>query len=533
MMTTNRLTETTMATGTDRERHQHQEMSDQNVKCGVSRLIAPPRACGTNVEGTALPRDRTIPFSALSRYAVVILLLVAFTGCATSLETAADLERASSLIAERSGESPQWDLPWDEPHPIWDGVSPLAEDDALRIALVNNRAIRAALEEIAIARADLVQSGLLPNPVLSVALGFPIDGSGGATSVGVGLTQQLVALWRRGDRMAVAEHDLDRVILSMSDQALELAKDVRQQHAEIAFAARDRALLAEQHALLEDLASLMQRRLEAGEASRLDVSRLSVQKQMMRAARIEQDQQITQHKLELLALMGRSEASTEWEIVQTPIVPAITPPSDREIPSPGMPPALPDERDLIERIDTQRLDLLAVRATADLHAASLRLEDRQRLFRSVEAGAGFERDDDRRRELGPTVAMEIPIFDTNDAKVARAAAMYRQSIIEADRIRQRAITEVRSLYAECLRLADLIALHGSEILPAVEENLRLVQQSLDAGVIDASILIEAQRERIDTHLRLNDLHRRLTLRQIALDRAVGGAVGEAVGGRIE
>jgi outer membrane protein, heavy metal efflux system len=446
----------------------------------------------------------------------IIALMMALTGCATSLDTAPDMQRASSLIAERSGESPQWDLSWDEPHAIWDGVSPLAESDAVRIALVNSRAIRAALEEIAIARADLVQSGLLPNPVLSVALGFPIDGSGGATNIGVGLTQQLVALWLRGDRMTAAEFDLDRAILSVSDHALELVKIVRQQHAEIAFASRERALLAEQQALLEELVSLMQQRQDAGEASRLDVSRLSVQKQMMRAALIEQDQQITQDKLELLSLMGWSEVSIEWEIDHTT--------KAQGFPSLGFPPGIPDERALTERLDTQRVDLLAARATAYLHAASLRLEDRQRLFRSVEAGVGFERDDDRRKELGPIVSLEIPIFDTNDAKVARAAAMYRQSIIEADRIRQQAITEVRSLHSECLRLADLIALHESEILPAVEENLRLVQQTLDAGIIDATVLIEAQRERIDAQLRLNDLHRRITRQKIALDRAVGGRI---------
>ena len=44
-------------------------------------------------------------------------------------------------------------------------------DQEVTIALQNNRPIRAALEGIASARADLVQSGRLPNPVLSATFG--------------------------------------------------------------------------------------------------------------------------------------------------------------------------------------------------------------------------------------------------------------------------------------------------------------------------------------------------------------------------
>lgn len=438
-----------------------------------------------------------------------LALMTTLTGCA-SLDTAPDVDRATALVGERTGEAPQWDLPWDEPHAIWDGESPLAGDDAVRIALVNNREIRAALEEIAMARADLVQSGLLPNPVLNIALGFPIDGSGGATSVGIGLTQQLVALWLRGDRMTAAEFELDRAILNVSDDALELVKLVRQQHTEILYAEQRRSLLAEQQSLLEQLASLMQQRQDAGEASRLDVSRLTLQRQTLDAALLEQEQQVVQHKLSLLSLMGWSEASIEWTI-------------ENESNAQGWQYlGVPDERDLIAILDTQRLDLLAARATADAHAAALRIEDRQRLSRGVDAGIAFERDDDRRKELGPTVSLEIPIFDTNDAQVARALAAYRQAAIEADRVRQRAITEVRVLRSECARLAELITLHDDEILPAVEENLRLAQQSIEAGIVDATVLIESQRERIGARLQLSDLERRLTNRRHALERAVGG-----------
>ena len=47
----------------------------------------------------------------------------------------------------------------------------LTGDSAVQIALLNNRALRATLEEIGISRADLIQAGLLRNPEFSAA--FP------------------------------------------------------------------------------------------------------------------------------------------------------------------------------------------------------------------------------------------------------------------------------------------------------------------------------------------------------------------------
>jgi len=41
---------------------------------------------------------------------------------------------------------------------------PLAAEDAVQIALLNNRSLQASFDELGISEADLVQSGRLPNP---------------------------------------------------------------------------------------------------------------------------------------------------------------------------------------------------------------------------------------------------------------------------------------------------------------------------------------------------------------------------------
>ena len=97
------------------------------------------------------------------------------SGC-VSVDPTADYEEAMSLVEQRSGWRPDWNTPWSGTVTTWDGTSPLSSDQVVTIALQNNRELRATLEGIAAARADLVQSGLLPNPVLSAAYGPSIRG---------------------------------------------------------------------------------------------------------------------------------------------------------------------------------------------------------------------------------------------------------------------------------------------------------------------------------------------------------------------
>jgi hypothetical protein len=61
------------------------------------------------------------------------------------------------------------------------------------MALRNNRVIRSQVEQISASRADLVQAGLLPNPVLGLTLRFPVDPVSGGTFIGAQVVQSFTA----------------------------------------------------------------------------------------------------------------------------------------------------------------------------------------------------------------------------------------------------------------------------------------------------------------------------------------------------
>src|SRR5688500_11449833 len=108
---------------------------------------------------TSLLHDRVAAVCALAA-------LLLFAGCGR-VDSTADVAAARQLVADRSGIAPDWPAA----APTWDGNTPLTRDLAIRLALARQPTLRAQRATIAAARADLVQAGLLPNPMLSLFLG--------------------------------------------------------------------------------------------------------------------------------------------------------------------------------------------------------------------------------------------------------------------------------------------------------------------------------------------------------------------------
>ncbi|MBK7405603.1 MAG: TolC family protein [Phycisphaerales bacterium] len=157
---------------------------------------------------------RSTPRPARALVSTALALLAVVGGCA-SLDPKPDIDRAASTIGERSGVIPAWTEPWEASLTTWDGRSPLKVEQALAMALRNNREIRAQVEQIAASRADLVQAGLLPNPVLGLTLRFPFDPVSGGSFVGAQVVQSFTALWLRDGKIkaaALAESDRARYL---------------------------------------------------------------------------------------------------------------------------------------------------------------------------------------------------------------------------------------------------------------------------------------------------------------------------------
>jgi len=442
------------------------------------------------------PRARTVLLAAA-------LVLAAGTAGCVSTDPAKDIERSQNLVAEHAGLAADWLAPI-ESAAAWDPATPLTAEVAVAASLARSPELRVRVEAVVRSRADLVQAGLLPNPMLSLTLGFPIAGADGGTTITASLVENLAAVLAAGRKKEAAAADLEQAVLRLSDEAVAAAAQARALHARVVFADQAAALAAENAGLVQQALDLTQKRMDAGEASRLDLNRVRV---LLLQARVEVSQlraEADAARRELLARMGIPDADAAF---------AIAPPSDSST-------GLPDEPTIIRLAATCRLDVAAALAGADAAAKRAGVAERSRF--DLEAGADYERDENGRDTLGPSIAVPIPIFDTGEARLAAARADARAAAHEAEAVRQRAIGQARGAWVRANADAGAAAAFAAEIVRLADDNFALARQAYDAGEEDLTVLLETQRSSIASRLELLKLSERASRSRIELGRAVGG-----------
>ncbi|MCS6926015.1 MAG: TolC family protein, partial [Candidatus Binatia bacterium] len=111
---------------------------------------------------------------------VIVPVWIGLAGCtAIAVDPHAGFPQVAQLVAERVGreivQTPDLEEAPPPPEAImtWlqDGLS---ADEAVQIALLNNRSLQALYTRLGVAQADLVQASLLHNPVVDAGSGFPL-----------------------------------------------------------------------------------------------------------------------------------------------------------------------------------------------------------------------------------------------------------------------------------------------------------------------------------------------------------------------
>src|SRR5882724_11498543 len=110
----------------------------------------------------------------------VCLSLFGFAGCA-SVNLSAGFPEVSTAVEERYAARIVWNRGTELDQEAAEKLRSLLQrkltaDDAVQIALLNNRDLQAVYTELGVAQADLVQAGLFRNPILDAAVQFPLSG---------------------------------------------------------------------------------------------------------------------------------------------------------------------------------------------------------------------------------------------------------------------------------------------------------------------------------------------------------------------
>ena len=143
---------------------------------------------------------------------------------------------------------------------------PLTEEDSVAIALWNNAALHLDLAALGMAKADLLEAGLLRNPTLQMLLPF------GYTQFEMLLNMPAEVFWQRPRRVAAARIEVDRVAKGLEQNGLDLVRDVRVAYWELILAKERMELGQEAVRLRRQILGLVEARLRAGDVSELEAN---------------------------------------------------------------------------------------------------------------------------------------------------------------------------------------------------------------------------------------------------------------------
>jgi cobalt-zinc-cadmium efflux system outer membrane protein len=440
-----------------------------------------------------------------------VLLLA--TGCA-SVQPAADYGRASDYAGAVAAFDSSFVGALGEQPKIEDQIAGLLADgvdieEAVQIALLNNKDLQAAFYDIGISRADVVQSGLLSNPALGAALRFP-NGDGEAT-LEARLAWNLVDLWDRPARKRVQEQRLERTVLNVAHDSAQLAAQTRAAY--VAAVAAEGARLVEEENLAStgEFLELTLVRQAAGAATGAEANTARAehleQEVRLRSARLREFEK----KLRLGTLLGL-EVGPEELALSSPLA---SPPNTSF-----------DVEALMASAVTHRLDLRAARENMRAIESEVSLE--KRLFlRELRAGVEFESRGDE-REIGPALDMELPLFDRNSAQVTRAELRHQQAQTTLDALTVATHQQVRAAHARLASTLETARAYREDITPLRESSLELAQEAFRAGKTGFLSVLEAQKRLLAARRDANMWAERSALMLIELEAVCGRPLGALV-----
>ena len=381
---------------------------------------------------------------------------------------------------------------------------PIDADDAARIALANNRELRATLRELGVARGRVLQASLLPNPEAEIDVREAEDGEQ-PVQVELFLGFELTHALLTPLRVEAASHELEAErqraagrVIATEYQAR--AAFHRAQAAEQRLAIGMRALDA--LAAARDAARML---FDAGGVPEVDVAAQIAAYEEARAvvSALELERALARERLgRVLGLHGESMGF----VIDGALAPA-------------EPPELPEalERTAIE----SSVELAELRSRALASGARIDLARVEGWLPEITIDVHGEQDG-QSWELGGGASLSVPLFDHREGDVASEEAAL-DALME--RYEGLAI-DIRSAARELGNRVTTHALsaraHAEAIVPARRHALRQTVLAYDAMQVGIFALLDALRAVLSAELAEVDARREYWVARAALDALLRG-----------
>jgi len=394
-------------------------------------------------------------------------------------------------------------------------VRPLSADSTVQIALLNNRGLQAAYNELGLAEAAMVKESLPPNPTFTVErLSGPVE-----IEIEKRIIANILALVTLPVRAAIAKDRFEQAKLGAAEETLRVAAEARRAYYRAVAARATVAFLDQAQSAAETATKLARRLGETGAMTKLDQAREQVFYAELSGQLAGARERAASEREKLIRMMGLWGRDLAFKL-------------------PNALPALPGRARSLPAVEVEaiarRVDVQIARIELDLLAKSYGLTQATRFVNLLDLSGISKKVTDREngesvRIQGFELELQIPIFDFGTVRVRQAEETYLQAI---NRLTEKAInarSEARNAYRAYRSRYDLARHYQREVLPLrkiISEETLLRYNSM---LIDVFALLAEARQRVAATVAAIDAQRGFWLATVDLGTAVTGGGGASGG----
>ena len=386
-------------------------------------------------------------------------------------------------------------------------AEPLTPTRAVRLALINNPHLEATYAQLGFATADVYEAGRISNPVFSGSL-LDSNAAGEIQQRTLGLAVSFTDLITLRSRKRLSEAAYVVAKQSIGAEVMAIAVEterayhryvgallVAELREQVAKAGELSAALAERY---RDAGNLTARELALGRAASSE-ARLEV---------LEAAAAAYESRAVLASMMGVSVAG-HW-----------TAPAQFMVP----PDSVGELDTLLAVAHESRLDLKAAYSRVELLAERRGVVNWMRWLGDIDIGAERERETDGTRLSGPTLDLEIPIFNQHRDKLLRADAELQIAVAEARLVSNDVNNSVRLAFAAIENASARVLEFRDVLIPQRMAAVERAQEEVNYMLIGIFELISLKQDEYDAYQGYLEAVRDYWLARANLSEAVGNSL---------
>ncbi|MFQ5715438.1 MAG: TolC family protein [Candidatus Scalinduaceae bacterium] len=340
--------------------------------------------------------------------------------------------------------------------------------ECINIALENNLQLAAARKRLEVANADRIKASLLfpSNPKLGSEIGARESSSERHTDYSISLSQEFEVFGQRRKRIRVAEKNIERVKLEIADVERNVIAKVKSNFYESLTALEILKLREYVESIFEKLWDATKERYKAGAISALELNSIKIGYGQARQQLLVAKSNYQNSLLSLKLLLGKSgeealniEGKLSYEKLQI------------------------SKEDILSSAYKIRPDLKAIEFEIERASKEISLRKAE-IIPNPDLSGFFTREEGTDDIVGGEVSISIPIWDRKQSELKKARTAKDVANINIKNKYLEIQKEVEAAYRSFMAAQEGIAIYTDEIMPQVDESLKLNKISYKEGKIN-------------------------------------------------